>query len=325
MLVLAIAIFAVAQTGVKKPVSIIFDTDLGPDYDDVGAITLLHALGDKGECKILGTIASNQHKHIAALLDIFNTYFLRPDLPIGIVRGKAVNLPAIQKWDSIIVTKYPHDLLNNDKAEDAVKLYRKLLAGEPDTSVVIVTVGFLTNMANLMKSKPDEISSLNGMELIRKKVARLVSMAGRLDNEMGKFREFNVVQDAVSSKHVFDHWERPIIISGFEIGKQIFTGLPLIQSGIKNSPVKEVYAISIPQSQQDRNGRMSWDQTAVLVAVRGVEDYYIPVRGQFICNADGSNSWDFTKNRDIFLKEKMPVEEVTKIINELMMHQPGKK
>jgi hypothetical protein len=38
-----------AQSGFKNPVyplQVIFDTDFGPDYDDVGAITLLHCFAD---------------------------------------------------------------------------------------------------------------------------------------------------------------------------------------------------------------------------------------------------------------------------------------
>ena len=35
----------------KVPVRIIFDTDLGPDYDDVGALAFLHAMADSGEAR----------------------------------------------------------------------------------------------------------------------------------------------------------------------------------------------------------------------------------------------------------------------------------
>ena len=42
-----------------EPVSIIFDTDIAPDYDDVGALAMLHAFADKGEAKILATISCN--------------------------------------------------------------------------------------------------------------------------------------------------------------------------------------------------------------------------------------------------------------------------
>ena len=157
-----------AQQVKSKPVNLIFDTDIGPDYDDVGAMAVLHALADSGKVKILATMASNQSKYIASVMDVLNTYFKRPDIPIGVVRGKAVNMVAWQKWDSILVKNYPHSIKNNAQAEDALTLYRKILAAQPDGSVTIVTVGFTTNMANLLLSKPDKYSPLDGRNLILK-------------------------------------------------------------------------------------------------------------------------------------------------------------
>lgn len=306
----------------KKPVSIIFDTDIGPDYDDVGAITLLHAFADSGEAKILATMASNVNPPIAAVLNIFNTYFNRPQIPIGVPKGSAVNLPAKQKWDSIIVTKYPHAIQSNDEATDAVLLYREILSNQPDQSVVIVTVGFLTNLANLLNSNSDRFSPLTGKELVKRKVKQLVSMAGKFPS--GK--EFNVDRDIAASKKVIADWPTPIIFSGFEIGVEILTGLPLINNNsIQNSPVKEVFSISIPFDPQDKNGRMSWDETAVLVAVRGWEKYYTLHPGRFVINADGSNSWDSTGKGHQYLVRKMPVAEMTALINQLIMHQPVKR
>jgi inosine-uridine nucleoside N-ribohydrolase len=318
--------FITAQsTKIKAPVPIIFDTDIGPDYDDIGAITLLHAMADSGECKILATIASNKHKRIAAVLDAMNTYFNRPDLPIGVVRGNAVDMEAPQKWDSLIVADYPHTTKTNDQAEDALKLYRKILSKQPDKSVTIVTVGFLTNMANLLQSKPDEFSSLSGRALVTKKVKNLVCMAARFDNEMETFKEFNVVKDSVGSKIVFDNWPTSILFSGFEIGYKIYSGLPVANSSLINSPVKDAFKISIPLDPNDKNGRNSWDETAVLVAVRGYRKYFTIVKGKIICNTDGSNSWDKKGKRDSYLVQKMPIPEIENVINDLMMHQPVNK
>lgn len=302
--------------------TIIFDTDIGPDYDDVGAITLLHALADSGQVRILATIASNQHPLIAPVLDVMNTYFGRPNLPIGVVRGRAVNLPAWQKWDSLLVARYPHDLKTNQQAEDATTLYRRLLAKQPDGSVTIVTVGFMTNMANLLESKPDQYSPLDGRTLAKKKVKQLVSMAAHFGKEMGKFREFNVEKDVLASVYTFDHWPTPILFSGFEIGSRIFTGLPLVSSGYQHSPGKDVFARAIPMDKNDVNGRMSWDQTAVLVAIKGYAPYYSVVEGRMITNADGSNNWDRAGRGHYYLVEKMPVADVQAIINKLMLHQP---
>ena len=67
---------------------VIFDTDFGPDYDDVGAITLLHSFADSGWVQILATMASSRHQNAAAAINVFNTYFNRPEIPIGVVRGK---------------------------------------------------------------------------------------------------------------------------------------------------------------------------------------------------------------------------------------------
>jgi inosine-uridine nucleoside N-ribohydrolase len=307
----------------KGPEIVIFDTDIGPDYDDVGAMAMLHAMADKKECTILATVASNKFKYVAPVLDIINTYFGRPDIPIGVVRGNAVNIGAVQKWDSMLVSKYPHDLKTNEQAEDALKLYRRLLAAAKDKSVTIITVGFFTNMANLLDSEADEFSSLTGKELVEKKVKQLVSMAACFNDEIGSFREFNVKMDAPASRKVFDEWPGTIIFSGFEIGVKIHTGLPLVNSKIRNSPVRDVFAWSIPLDPQDKNGRMSWDETAVLVAIRGTYPYYSLVPGRIIGKDDGSNSWDPNKIGHYYLKEKMPVAEVKKIIDNLIMHQPS--
>ena len=62
-------------------VHIIFDTDMAPDYDDVGALALLHSYADEGTVEILGTIASNQWPTAAPTIEVINTYFGRPDIP----------------------------------------------------------------------------------------------------------------------------------------------------------------------------------------------------------------------------------------------------
>ncbi len=325
ILLLIFCVRVPAQSQTIKPVPVIFDTDIGPDYDDVGAMAILHAMADNDECSILAAIASNKHPYIVAVLSVLNTYFKRPEIPIAVVRGSAVNEPAREKWDSLLVANYPHSLRSNDQAEDALVLYRKILAAQPDTSVTIITVGFLTNMANLLQSKPDQYSPLNGKDLVKRKVKRLVSMAGRFDNEMGKFKEFNVVRDAAASVFAFNNWPTTIIFSGFEIGMPIHTGLPVANnSTIAHSPVKDVFARCLSLNANDKNGRNSWDETAVLVAVRGYQSYFNVVKGTIICNADGTNNWNANGQRDFYLVAKRPVSEMETILNDLIMHQPKK-
>src|SRR5262245_6937566 len=136
------AIMATAQQR-SKPIPVIFDSDMGPDYDDVGAITMLHAFADSGYAKILATVASTKYEGVAAVFSVFNTYFKKPGIPIGIPKGSASELKDFQHWTDSLRANYPHQLKTNAEAEDAVMVYRKVLASQPDKSITIVTTGFL--------------------------------------------------------------------------------------------------------------------------------------------------------------------------------------
>ena len=310
----------IAQISGNQSVSLILDTDIGPDYDDVGAMAVLHALADRKEVRPLAVISSNKNELTVPVIEIINTYFGRPELPSGAPKGNAADNGASQKWPEMLVKKYPHKIAKASDAPDAVETYRKILSGEPDKSVTIVTIGFLTNLSDLLDSKPDKISLLSGADLVKKKVKQLVSMAGAFP----KGREYNVYVDSVASERVFSHWPTPIIFSGFEIGKEIKTGLRLIANDRLDSPVKDVYAMSIPLSKGDAEGRMSWDQTAVLVAIRGARPYFGLKLGKMIVEG-GNNSWqDDPLGQHAYLTESMPFSQVTALIEGLMMWE-GKK
>ncbi len=300
-----------------EPVKIIFDTDMGPDYDDVGALTMLHAFADSGKAEILATMASNQYALVAPSIDVINTWFGRPAIPIGAPKTHGANIGCGQHWTDSLVANYPHRLVSTSEAEDAVLLYRKILASQPDTSVVIVTVGFLTNLNDLLLSEPDAISPLNGNDLVKKKVKHLVSMAGKFPEGW----EFNVKEDSTSSKHVFDHWPTRIILSGFEIGEKILTGKQLISSNL-TTPAKMAFSIAMPKSKGDKNGRMSWDQTAVLTAVNGASFGFTEVKGRMITEPSGFNRWENTDDGPhTYLVFKKSPQELAEIIESYMMHE----
>jgi inosine-uridine nucleoside N-ribohydrolase len=304
-----------------KSLPVIFDSDMGPDYDDVGAITLLHAFADSGYVKILATVASTKYEGVAGVLNVFNTYFKRPGVLIGVPKGNASELKDRQHWTDTLLTKYHHKIKKNEEVPDAVDIYRKTLASQPNNSVTIVTIGFLTNLSNLLRSQPDRYSKLRGTELVKQKVKQLVCMAGRFPGGS----EFNVKIDAPASQNVFSNWPSPVLFSGFEIGFKIRAGLPLIHNqAIKNSPVKDVFRISIPLDPQDSVGRMSWDETAVLVAVKGYKPWYKTERGKIVVAEDGSNTWINEPGTHSYLIEALPSSTVEQLINKLIMHQPKK-
>lgn len=304
-----------------SPTPIIFDSDMGPDYDDVGAITILHAFADSGKVKILATVASTKYAGVAGVLSVFNAYFKRPGILIGVPKGKALELKDFQHWTDTLLATFPHKIKSNDDVPDAVDVYRKALASQPDKSVTIVTVGFLTNLSNLLQSKADKYSQLDGLALVTQKVKQLVCMAGAYPSGS----EFNVNQDAAASQYTFTNWPTPVIFSGFEIGAKIKAGLPLMHNAsITNSPVKKVFSMCIPMAPEDNLGRMSWDETAVLVAAGGYEPYYKLHYGHIKVAADGSNTWDDNGNQHAYLVENESYFIVQTVINQLIMHQPKK-
>ncbi|HEY4198050.1 MAG TPA: nucleoside hydrolase [Mucilaginibacter sp.] len=321
ILLLCLFIFSgtFAQKKPHQPVNIIFDSDMGPDYDDVGAIAILHALADKGEANILATVASTKYEGVAVVLNVFNTYFNRPGIPVGVPKGNALELKDFQHWTDSLLAKYPHQIKTNAEAPDAINVYRKVLAAQPDNSVTIVTIGFLTNLSNLLNSGADEYSALNGKQMVKKKVKLLVCMGGRFPSGY----EFNVMKDAAASQNVYANWPSQVIFSGFEIGDHLKAGLPLIHNeSINHDPVKDVFRISIPLAKEDSVGRKSWDETAVIVAIKGYSPWYTLHPGRIKVADDGKNTWDDAGKGQAYLVEHMYPESMQSLINELIQYQP---
>ncbi len=318
---LALLICVSASSWSAQPVKVIFDSDMGPDFDDVGAITILHALAAKGECEILATMASDGYPYIAPTLEVFNRYFQKSDILIGVPEPDAPEFSCPNHWNDSLAIKYLTKLKTNADYPSATEVYRKVLAKQPDGSAVIITVGFLSNLADLLKSGPDQFSPLSGKDLVAKKVKKWVAMAGGFP-EGG---EFNVNQHAKASEYVFQNWPTPILFSGFEIGVKIMTGNKVATKGSKGSPVQWAYSYCLSNYENKKSvNRNSWDHTAVLCAVRNPENYfYVVGNGTFVCNPDGSNTWNPDKNSNhSFLVHKYPYQKIADILDDLMLYEP---
>lgn len=269
------------------PVKIVFDTDMGNDVDDVMALCMLHNLQKRGAVELLAVTLTKDHPLAAAFTDAVNTFFGAPDVPIGAVRdgatrevGRFNKLAQAKRPDGSL--RYPHDLDSGEKAPEAVGLLRKLLAGQPDQSVVLVQVGFFTNFARLLDSKPDAHSSLPGRELIAKKVKALSIMAGAFQTIEWNTRhlEYNVIKDIPAAKKLAKEWPTPVIWSGYEIGiaaKFPHTSIEHDLNYTAHHPLKESYVVYNPPP----HDRPTWDPTAVLWAV-------YPDRGYFDLSPEGN-------------------------------------
>lgn len=323
-LLLLIFNLSIAKAQKHDPIPVIFDTDIAGDYDDVGAMALLHAFADKGEAKILATISCNAFETTAPTISVINTYFGRPEIPIGIVKKDKPNKDCAQRWAQAIIAGYPHKIKSNSQAIEAVSLYRKILASQADGSVTIISVGFFTNLADLLHSGADKYSPLNGVQLVKQKVKNLVSMATGIGADGKTFSEYNVNVDAASAQEVLKNWPTPITLSGFEIGEKILTGIRLVNNySLQNSPIKDAFQVAL---EKDKNtvGRNSWDETAVLTAIRGPEPYFTYRKLNMEIKDDGTNVI-IPGERFLYLQFAMEPAVVAKNIEQLMMHQPAKK
>jgi inosine-uridine nucleoside N-ribohydrolase len=308
---------------------IILDTDLQSDCDDAGAIAALHTLADLGECEILGMGVCSSAPFVTPCLRALNTFLGRPDLPIGTLRLRpGVTLqPNSNYYTESVAKRFCSDAELNAPLEDVVSVYRRLLAAQPDGSVTMVAIGFLRNFLLLLGSRPDQHSPLPGLELVRLKVCELVSMGGRLeqDNEEPEFN-WNGDAHAMIARAVFQEWPTPITVTDGNLGKDVMTGERL-RALPETNVVRAVYETWFDGIQRFEHWyrgdwqRSSWDQTAVLYAVRGLgQEFGVSADGCVQIELSGSSRWHPSPNRQHrYLKKMVSDEQLAEVIEDLMV------
>jgi len=311
-----------------NPVPIIFCTDMGNDIDDAMALAMIHSLESRAACELLAVTSSKDHPKSAAFIDATNTFYGRPDVPVGAVRGGATPdggrfLHLADETGAQGELRYPHDLRDGAEAPDAVTLFRKTLAAQPDRSVTIVQVGFFTNLAQLLDSAPDIHSPLSGYALVGRKVARLVVMAGEFEHH--RHREYNIVTDLPSARLVAERWPTPIVWSGFEIGTSVpYPWQSIMEDFEYRDPhlIKEGYlAYTSPE-----HSRPTWDLTAVLYAAYPERGYFeLSPPGSVHLTEDGRTRFaarDGGRDRYLILNPQQ-AERVRKALVRLTSRPPG--
>lgn len=300
-------------------VKIIYDTDMDTDCDDAGALAILHALADRGEAEILATVVSSRYPWSAPCVEAINRYYSRPDLPIGVPKTKWSDTGRRgSRYARHISEQFPTRLKSNDDAPDAVDVYRRVLAGQDDGTVVIVSVGYLTNLRDLLASKPDTVSPLGGPDLVRKKVTRWVCMGGRYPEHLhpGVFGNFK--PDPSSAVIAARDWPGPIYFTG--LGSDIHTGGRLSETPAAN-PVRRVYELYLGE----KKTRPSWDPIGVLFGVRSEWDIWkIHTGGHNHIFENGTNQWRDGPETHHRLVKLQPdtAERLRETLDELMAQVP---
>ena len=259
-----------------RPVPVIFDTDIGNDVDDCLALAMLHSFASRGEIRLTAVTITKDNPWAARLASAIDIFYGRPEIPIGVVHdGQTKDDGYLKK--AIDAGHHPY----HDHPEDAVKVLRRVLESELDASVVIVQVGFSTNLAHLLDSP-------GGRALAARKVRRLVMMAGDFS---GGGPEYNVKTDIPSTQRLVRDWPGPIYWSGFEVGRTIKYPARSIERDFGPpgaNPVADAYRnyLIMPYD------RETWDLTAALYAVRPADGYFtVSAPGRVTVDAQGKTAF----------------------------------
>lgn len=322
LLIVPVLIGGCSSMESRSPVKIIFDTDIGGDADDLGALAMLHQFMDRGECDLLAVMSWAHDEYAVAAIDAINRYYGHPDIPIG---GRKDHIYQEQRiYNKPIADHFEHRLTWRD-VPDPTTLYREILSRQKDKDVVLITVGPLLNIQRLMESGPDSISKLSGKQLLSRKVRETVIMGGHFPEGKGEWN-FSGNMPGVT-RFVLENLDLPVVFSGFEIGRVIRTG-EVFNEIDPNTPlyVGFLHFCQYAPWMQPYQGRIvdnsTFDQTAVLYAVRGGEGKYWDKIEGGRCRAEdnGDNQWvEGEISNHAYLRLTEEPETMARLIESIML------
>ena len=267
-----------------EPINLILDADFGSSTDDLFALMMINHFMDEGRVDLKGIIVDREGAKNAGVVDIFNTYYGHPNVPVGLERNGVKNPRCFIPYNGICDLKDVHGnpmfkrSFDENKCMEGYKLYRKLLSEAKDKSITVVAIGFMTTIAQLFESGADEYSKEKGVDLFGKKVKAVYIQSGRF--EAGDSLSGYNMRAASKQAAVFYNnlpKDVDIIMSPSNIGdlmdyspKDVLADL----STTERNPIKAVYTHYTCDT-----GQRMWDTNCLVNAVDGDEGYYLSPRG----------------------------------------------
>lgn len=304
---------------------IFLDTDMLRDCDDAAALALLLNLEAAGRCEIVGMAVSSKHPHSSAAVNVINTYFHRAEIPIGAPKNGRGVYRADTCFLGPLAREFPHALSCNDEAPDAVEVYRRALAKAQDGEITLVTIGYLTNVADLLESGPDKWSELDGKTLVERKVRRWICMGGNFPIDDAK-DNVNFTRDMPAAYAAIQGWPGEVHFVGREIGHNIFAGDGL-RFVSRANPVRRAYELHRGPGSPDNWNHHTADPTTVWYAVHDCADAFsLSGPGYIDLKLSGEFRWvEDPHGRQRHLLQRMSREEMARLLDQWISTPPAGK
>ncbi len=259
----------------EKTLDIILDTDVGSDCDDMMALAYLIYAKRNLSVDIKAITHSNTCPEGIPTIRALFRHLGEAVPPIGKPEGE---IATYDKYAGAVTEKFA-DKECYAEAENAVSVMRRALTESFDA--VILGVGPMTNIAALLESAPDDISSLDGISLVRERCRKIVLMAG--DFVSGK-PEWNVKLDIPAMQTVVKKSPVPIAFLPFEVGHGMITGKPVMDAFGEENPLSLSFT-RFPGTDK-LGGRHSWDPATAVFAVLGDSEYLTEGKPQTVTVTD---------------------------------------
>lgn len=242
------------------PQKVIIDTDYASDADDILALELAMVYNNHNIIDLIGVVLSTTYSRSPMALHnqlSKNGYGYIP-VAMDTVHG-------VQVETNYVDVMYEG---GSSEYEQPVTMYRRLLSNT-DSKVNIITLGFTQNLEDLLKSQPDNYSSLNGIDLVSEKVNTVYIVGGNLKNRpsfnfyWGKGRN-----TTTAAQYVYKTLPVRTIYITEEMGNDVFCG------GFYNQQDKNQRNLITKalKSNNQEYGVVAWDPFAVYCMVSDIQN-----------------------------------------------------
>ncbi|KAF2168700.1 hypothetical protein M409DRAFT_65135 [Zasmidium cellare ATCC 36951] len=329
-----------AFMGLARRQPIIIDTDLFGDVDDASALAVANVLHNCGLADLRGVAINTHSKYGAPAASAICSYFGNSHVAISAIRP-LTNETFFDDWQylrgeyaSKVAYNWPGAVKDAFQTNTPVSMYRSILAAADSHSLHIISIGFLTNLADVLRSTADSISPLSGTQLLEAKVSELIVMGGQYPSGW----EYNFGGgDPESTAYVLANWPRSVSItfSGNELGGNIYSGREVLERAPADSPVLAAYEWYVTRGSVTRE---TWDPVTTLYGIVGMRGFQklgvaplLRYGNRFgynkIVSSNGSNAWinDTSVRNQHWLELGYGVQNTTMadLINNFLVHPPS--